>query len=221
MKNYWTMVHFFTIRQITYLGWVIALLSSPLRAQTTTTTKLWTEADRQYTVDNLKRTRDLIIQETENLSPAQWRFKESPDRWSIGEIVEHLALWEIIWAREVSMGSRSKPQPELNQTSKPDQYYADWIMEDTPHVSPDFSRPTGFIEGKNNLTFFLKLRNQTISFVEKTQADMRAQFELTGTDSPRNMHQVYIFQWGHVDRHLRQIRKVKAHANYPKETAGK
>ena len=184
-------------------------------------TKLWTESDRQYTLDNLKRTRDAIIQETENLSPAQWKFKESPDRWSIGEIVEHLALWEIIWAREISMGSRSKPQPELNQTSKPDSYYATWIMEDSPHVSPDFSRPTGFIEGKNNLTFFLKLRNQTIGFVEKTTVDMRAQFELVGTDNPRNMHQVYIFQWGHVDRHLRQIHKVKAHPNYPKETAAK
>ncbi|WP_128546559.1 DinB family protein [Larkinella soli] len=177
--------------------------------------KLWTETDRKYTVDQLKRTRDALVAETENLTPAQWAFHESPDRWSIGEVVEHLALWEIIWAREISMGTRNKPQPELNQTSKPDSYYAEWIMEPNPHKSPDFSRPSGFIEGKNNLAFFLKLRNQTISFVETTQADMRAHFELTATDSPRNMHQVYIFQWGHVDRHLRQIRKIKQHPNYP------
>lgn len=184
-------------------------------------TKLWTKADRQYTVNNLKRTRDLVVQETEQLSPEQWRFKESPDRWSIGEIVEHLALWEIIWAREISIGIRNKPQPELNQTSKPDSYYATWIMEDSPHVSPDFSRPTGFIQGRNNLLFFQKLRDQNIAFADTTQADMRASFEFTATDYPRNMHQVYIFQWGHVDRHLRQIRKVKAHPNYPKETAEK
>ena len=182
------------------------------------TPKLWTESDRQYTVDNLKRTRDAILAETENLSPAQWRFRESPDRWSIAEVVEHLALWEIIWAREISMGIRNKPQPELNQTSKPDSYYVEWIMEPNPHKSPDFSRPTGFIDGKNNLQFFLKLRNQTIGFVETTPADMRAHFELTATDSPRNMHQVYLFQWGHVDRHLRQIRTIKRHPNYPVST---
>jgi hypothetical protein len=191
------------------------LLCSPVLAQTPTTAKLWTEADRQYTLDNLQRTRDEIIRETESLTPAQWAFHESPDRWSIGEVVEHLALWEIIWSREISMGSRSKPQPELNQGSKPDSYYAEWIMEPTPHKSPDFSRPTGFIEGKNNLLFFTKLRDQTIDFVKATHADMRAHFELTATDSPRNMHQVYIFQWGHVDRHLRQIRKIKEHPNYP------
>ena len=193
-------------------------LASCLTTLAQTPQKLWTEADRHYTVDNLKRTRDEIVRETENLSPAQWAFHESADRWNIGEVVEHLALWEIIWTREISLGSRSKPQPELNQTSKPDRYYAEWIMEPSPHKSPDFSRPTGFIEGKNNLTFFLKLRNETIGFVETTPADMRAHVELTATDSPRNMHQVYIFQWGHVDRHLRQIRKIKQHPNYPAAT---
>ncbi|WP_247237930.1 DinB family protein [Telluribacter sp. SYSU D00476] len=180
------------------------------------TPKLWTEADRTYTVDNMVRTRNELVKETEHLTPEQWAFRESPDRWSIGEIVEHLALWEIIWAREVSMGSRSTPQPELNKTSRPDSYYTDYIMEEAPHVSPDFSRPTGFIRGKDNLTFFVKLRDQTIQFIQTTQADMRAHFELTATPNPRNMHQVYLFQWGHVDRHLKQIRKVKAHPNYPK-----
>lgn len=195
----------------------IVLIAFLLTTSATKAQKLWTEADRQYTLDNLKRTRDELVRETQTLTPAQWAFHETPDRWSIGEVVEHLALWEIIWAREISMGSRSKPQPELNQVSKPDSYYAEWIMEPNPHKSPDFSRPTGFIDGKNNLVFFLKLRNETIKFVETTQADMRAHFELTATDSPRNMHQVYIFQWGHTDRHLRQIRKIKQHPNYPAE----
>ena len=58
--------------------------------------KLWTEADRQYTLDNLKRTRDDLVKETENLTAEQWKFKESPERWSIAEIVEHLGNWELL-----------------------------------------------------------------------------------------------------------------------------
>ena len=176
---------------------------------------LWTEADRQYTLDNMRRTRDLLIKETENLSLEQWSFRDSAHRWSIGEVVEHLALWEIVWAREIGMGCRNKSQPELNATSKPDSYYMDFIMEETPHTSPDFTRPTGFIHGKDNLTFFLRGREQAIKFIETSKADMRAHFELTNTPNPRNMHQVLIYQWGHVDRHLRQIAKLKAHKNYP------
>lgn len=192
---------------------VFLLMSSPLLAQTPA--RLWTEADRQYTLENLRRTRDELVRETEHLTPAQWAFHESADRWSIAEVVEHLALWEIIWSREISIGSRNKPQPELLKSTKPDSYYLNFILKPAPHQSPDFSRPTGFMEGKNTLTFFTRLRDQTISFVEKTEADMRAHYELTATDSPRNMHQVYIYQWGHVDRHLRQIRKIKQHPQYP------
>ncbi|MGA0560418.1 DinB family protein [Larkinella sp. VNQ87] len=192
------------------------LTSAPVWAQPSA--RLWTAADQQYTVENLKRTRDELVRETANLTDAQWHFHETPERWSIAEVVEHLALWEIIWAREISIGTRNKPQPELNQTSRPDSYYASFIMEDTPHKSSEMSKPLGLLRGKDNLTFFLWHRNLAIAFAETTKADMRAQFEFTAAgDNPRNMHQVYIYQWGHVDRHLRQIRKVKAHPNYPKE----
>lgn len=176
---------------------------------------LWTEVDRQYTLDNMRRTRDALIKETENLTPEQWAFRDSANRWSIAEVVEHLALWEIVWSREISLGSRNKPQPELNATSSPDSYYTTFIMEDKPHTAPDFAVPTGFIQGKNNLTFFLRGREQAIKFVETTKLDLRAHFELTNTQYPRNMHQVLIYQWGHVDRHLRQIAKLKQNKNYP------
>ena len=179
------------------------------------TKSLWTEADRQYTLENMRRTRDALVKETENLTPAQWAFRDSTNRWSIGEVVEHLALWEIVWAREIGMGSRNKPQPELNATSSPDSYYTTFIMEDKAHVAPDFAVPTGFIKGKDNLTFFLRGREQAIKFVETTKLDLRSHFELTNTPNPRNMHQVLIYQWGHVDRHLKQIAKLKTHKNYP------
>jgi hypothetical protein len=44
------------------------------------TKSLWTEADRQYTLDNMRRTRDLLIKETENLSLEQWSFRDSVHR---------------------------------------------------------------------------------------------------------------------------------------------
>lgn len=183
--------------------------------------RLWTEADQKYTVENLKRTRDDLTREVENLTDTQWHFRESPDRWSIADVVEHLGTWEIAFAREIGEGIRNAPRPELTPTSKtpdPDKYYRDFIMEDKPHTAPDFARPTGLIKGKNNLTFFQLKRDLAIGFADTTKTDMRAYYERTGSKFPRNMHQVYIYQWGHVDRHLRQIRNVKKHPNYPSAT---
>lgn len=183
--------------------------------------RLWTTADQRYTVENLRRTRDALTREVETLTDAQWNFRESPDRWSIADVVEHLAIWEIAWAREIGEGIRNAPRPDLtpNQTAgapDPDKYYRDFIMEDKPHIAPDFARPTGLIKGKNTLAFFQLKREQVIAFADTTQTDMRAYYERTGSKFPRNMHQVYIYQWGHVDRHLRQIQKVKQHPKYPK-----
>lgn len=195
---------------------ILLLVGSPLLVWAQETPKLWTETDRQYTLDNMKRTRDELVKETENLTLPQWAFRESADRWSIAEIVEHLAIWEAIWNREVGMGSRNKPTPELNATSKPDTYYHEFIMEDAQHNASDITKPMGFMEGKNNLTLFLRNHAVNLKFVETTKADLRAHFELANTANPRNMHQVLIFQWGHMDRHLRQIKKVKNHPNFPK-----
>ncbi|WP_353719167.1 DinB family protein [Dyadobacter sp. 676] len=178
--------------------------------------KLWTAADKQSTIGQLIRTRDAVVRETENLTPEQWSFREAPDRWSIAEIVEHLALWEIVWSRELSIGARNKPQPELLKTTRPDSYYQEFIMEPNPHKAAEIAAPTGFIKGKDNLTFFLRGREQNLTFVRNSDADMRAIFELTGTPEPRNMHQVLIYHWGHTDRHLRQILKVKSRPSYPR-----
>src|SRR5688572_17360327 len=79
----------------------------------------WTEDDRKYLLENLIRSRDELLKETEGLSKKQWEFKESEDRWSINQVVEHMAIFELIFDREISIGMR-RPQPEFNKDVKPD-----------------------------------------------------------------------------------------------------
>jgi hypothetical protein len=181
--------------------------------------RLWTESDRKYLLDNLIRSRDSIIIETQTLSDKQWNFKESPERWSIKEVVEHLAIYELIYDKEVSLGVNTGPQPELNKTVKPDSFYVNFIMEEKPHITTDytkpftFSVPMGLNEGKNNVAWFLRMRNESIEYLKTTPVDLRSCYMKPGRP---NIHQVYIYVFGHTDRHLRQIRKIKLDPNYPK-----
>ena len=46
-------------------------------------------------VAHLERTRDGFVAATRDLSEAQYQFKPDPDGWSIGQIVEHVALAEL------------------------------------------------------------------------------------------------------------------------------
>jgi hypothetical protein len=171
-------------------------------------TRLWTESDRRYLLDNLIRSRDSILIETQYLTKKQWNFKESPDRWSIKEVVEHLAFYELIYEKEISLAVNTGPQPELNKTAKPDSFYLDFIMEEKPHITTDytkpftFSVPMGLNEGKNNVAWFVKMRNESIGYLDTATIDLRSCYMRPGRP---NIHQVYINVFGHTDRHLRQI----------------
>src|SRR5258708_29204794 len=53
-----------------------------------------TPTERDRALRYLAETRDNLKQVTKGLSDAQWNFKPAPDRWSIAEVVEHLAVAE-------------------------------------------------------------------------------------------------------------------------------
>ncbi|MEJ1239172.1 DinB family protein [Chryseolinea sp. T2] len=183
-------------------------------------TKAWTEADRKFLLDNLTRSRDELIRETKDLSKAQWSFKESPDRWSINEIVEHIAIWELLLCDRISNQLEYDAHPELIAQAVPDSVKLGFIMEEKPHHSADYTKPytytipMGINELKSNIAWLLKMRNESINYVSSAQDDLRAHF-LPG--SKTNTHGTFITLFGHTDRHLRQIRKVKQHPAYPKK----
>lgn len=180
--------------------------------------RLWNETDRKYLVENLTRTRDSIIEETKDLTEAQWNFKESPDRWSIKEIIEHLAIWELLLSREVNLALVAGPQPDIVKNAKQDSTIINFLMEEKQHIATDYTKPftftvpMGLNDGKNNLSWLMKMRNESIQFLDSTSIDLRYYFMRAGRG---NVHQVYITIFAHTDRHLRQIRKVKLDPKYP------
>jgi hypothetical protein len=180
-------------------------------------TKHWTEEDRQYQLQNFKRTQDLLVSETTNLTDEQWHFRGTPGQWSIAEVVEHLGLWEVIFTRDINIILRNAPNAALQQACRPDSSYLNFIMEEKQHNSPDYSKPSGFIRGRNNLDYFLHRRAMVTRFVDTTTADLRLYHQPVGGGIFRDVHQILLVDWGHVDRHLRQIRRVKEHALFPKD----
>ena len=171
------------------------LLSIPMLPSFTQQRKLWSEDNRKYLVDNLSRTRDSIITETKNLSQAQWNFKESPDRCSINQVVEYLAIWETLLQREISQALVAGPRPELNKEARTDSAVVGFLMEENPHIANEYTKPftftvpLGLNDGKNNLAWFLKMRNEGVNYVDSTTADLRAYFLRPGRG---NIHQVFI-----------------------------
>ena len=179
---------------------------------------VWTEADRKYLIDNLIRSKEEIIAETKNLTKEQWDFKESPNRWSINQIVEHLCLWELIQMNDISVALRNDPMPDYAPPLADSVFIDPDPDRQAKRITTEFTRPFTFgvplgnNEGKNNVTWYTTMRNESIEFLKTTQDNLRIHYVCFGP----NIHQGYMMFFRHSFRHLGQIRDVKKHPNYPK-----
>ena len=53
-----------------------------------------TEAEKERALQYLESTRRDVLDATKGLSEAQWNFKPGPDRWSVAQVMEHIAAAE-------------------------------------------------------------------------------------------------------------------------------
>lgn len=180
--------------------------------------KIWTEEDRQFLLKELRRTKDKIIAETENLTLAQWHFKPSEDSWSIGQVVEHIGLYERIVLQEAWIANSLPPQPQFFQQSNSDSTYLAWMAEINPHVASENAIPLGFMKGKDHLDFFLYGRDLILNYIKETAIDLKVHFTPRESEpnNRRSIHGLFVVHFGHTDRHLRQIERIKSNPNYPK-----
>lgn len=181
------------------------------------TRPLWTDSNRKFLVSNLERTKLEIIKETQSLTSAQWLFKEDSTKWSIAQVLEHLGLYERIFAQEADIMLSSDPDPQLDSLSLPDSAYLHWMNDPSPHKAEWNAVPLGLMKGSDNLTFFLFGRNHILEFIENTKYDLKAHFTYRwGEEKRRSIHALMVVHFGHTDRHLKQIKRIKLNQNFPK-----
>jgi hypothetical protein len=78
---------------------LIVLLLSGLAAvsgwaQTAAPATTLTPEERESALKSFQATRDNFLNRSPGLSPKQWTFKPAPDRWSVAEVSEHIAVSE-------------------------------------------------------------------------------------------------------------------------------
>jgi hypothetical protein len=179
--------------------------------------QLWSDSDRKFLVANLERTKLEIISETQNLSIEQFSFKEDSTKWSIGQVLEHMGLYERIFYQEADIMLSSTPEPQLDSLSLPDTSYINWMNDPSPHKAEWNAEPLGLMKGKDNLSFFLFGRNHIIDLVKNTTYDLKSHFTYRwGNEKRRSIHALMVVHFGHTDRHLRQIKRIKKSPSFPK-----
>ncbi len=175
-----------------------------------------TPAEKEKALTYLGETRDGVSAAVKGLSEAQWKFKPAPDRWSVAEIVEHLAVLEGLFVSNISaqilQSPAGKPGADVHATDAA--ILAKVPDRSTKAHAPEMIVPTGRWTPQELLDRFLASRRETARFLEST-ADLRGHVLNHPALGPLDGYEWVLAIAAHTERHTKQILEVKADPHFP------
>ena len=177
--------------------------------------------DREFAIKYLKETEKDFLKSVKGLSDEQWKFKPGPDRWSVAEVSEHIALAEDFLSSMVTEKILKSPEasPEQRAAVKGKE---EQILKMIPDRSkkaqaPEQLKPRNAFAGRDALLkAFTSKRDSNIKYIKDTQDPLHAHI------APSPIGEFDAYQWmlfmaAHSKRHTAQIEEVKADPNFPKK----
>ena len=177
-----------------------------------------TQAERERAANYLQQTRDGVLAATRGLSEAQMKFKAAPDRWSVAETLEHIALAEDFLLQNITDKIMKAPAgPADRDTAKIDAGILAMVPDRTQkRQAPGPLVPTGRWTPVESIDHFQKSRAKTLEFLQSTP-DLRGHASSDNPfQQPMDAYDWLLFIAAHSERHTKQILEVKADPNFPK-----
>jgi len=177
-----------------------------------------TQADLDRGLQYLETTKKNIVDATRGLSQAQWNFKPSPFRWSVAQVMEHIAASEDLLRQAAEDQIKKAPAGPDRDLKKTD----DKVLEVIPDRSRKFQAPEQ-LRPKNQfgspeaaLKHFLESRQRTVELLKNTP-DLRAHVVDSGLLGKIDAYERILFVGAHSERHTKQLLEVKADPKFPKQ----
>jgi hypothetical protein len=177
-----------------------------------------TQAEKDRALQYLETTKKGVLDATRGLSEAQWNFKSGPDRWSVAQVMEHIAAAEdfirTMTKEKIMMAPAGEPGRDLKKTD-------DAVLAMVPDRTTKVQAPEPLVPSNRfgspeaSLKHFVESRAATEDFLKST-AGLRDHV----SDSPMGKLDGYEFVLliaAHSERHTKQINEVKADPNFPKK----
>jgi hypothetical protein len=203
-----------TNRSLNYL--VIAVLA--VTAVAASSAQELTQAETEHALQYLESTKRDVLDATKGLSEAQWNFKPAPDRWSVAQVMEHVAAAEdFIRVDFVQKKVMTLPAGEPGRDVKKIDAAVEAMIPDRSHKAqaPEPLVPNNrFGSPGGSLKHFLESRETTEQFLRSTPR--LRDHVMDGPVGKMDGYEFILFIAAHSERHVKQINEVKADPNFPK-----
>jgi uncharacterized protein with HEPN domain len=178
------------------------------------------EADeRQRVLEQLASSEARLLEVVDGLTPEQWRFRETPERWSIAEIVEHLVLFEGFILGAVANALKGPAEDEKKPLAAGKEHLVLGLADarETKFSAREVVRPVGAWSSTAQLIAeFREARARTVAFAMETDADLRGHFFPHIAFGDLDCCQWLVVLGQHTRRHVLQIEEIKADPAYPR-----
>jgi hypothetical protein len=189
---------------------VVAAIIVPPRAAEAQMTPL----ERSRLTAHLTMTESWLIDEVTDLSSDQLAFRPSPGSWNIMEVVEHLVVVGPIYWDDLQRAVKGR---RLDRDLSNGDAHILWygIDRTRPETAIPSERPPGRLRDiRAGLDALRKDHARLVEYVKTTKDDLRHRLvERQACDA---------YQWAlliatHEQRHILQIREIKADPKFPKQ----
>jgi len=177
-----------------------------------------TQTEREHALQYLESTKKDVVDATKNLSDAQWTFKPGPDRWSVAQVMEHIAAAEdFIRVDFVQKKVMTLPAGEPGRDVKKIDAAVEAMIPDRSHKAqaPEPLVPNNLYGSpEGSLKHFIESREITEQFL-RSNSGLRDHV-MDGPVGKMDGYEFILFIAGHSERHVKQIDEVKADPKFPK-----
>ena len=181
-----------------------------------------TKEQRAHAVQLLQDAQKEFVAAVESLSDEQWNYKPAPERWSVGEVAEHIVLAEGLLFSKVEESLAGKPNPDWETQTKGKTEFLEKVMVNRQYKAqaPEQIKPQGKLTRAEIMSKYAEGRAKSIKFIEDTDLPLN---EYTAEHPFPVFKTLNAYQWLiyiplHNMRHDLQIEEVKTSAGFPKQT---
>jgi hypothetical protein len=178
-----------------------------------------TKEERAKAIKMLIDSQKEFMDAVENISDAQWNYKPSPFRWSVGLVAEHITLTQDRLFSVIQMSLKRQPNPDWESKTAGKEEVLERVLPNRTGraQAPVEVRPTGKLTRDEVINRFKQSHAKIMEFAEKTDLPLKAHT----VDNPSpifntlNAYDWLLYIPLHTTRHLKQMAEVKASPGYP------
>jgi hypothetical protein len=176
-----------------------------------------TDTERQKALELLIRSRQALLDAVDGVTEQQAHWKPAPERWSILEYVEHLAVSDDALVALVGRSLQSPAQRETTDERRArEQKIRETPMPRGVNRAPATLQPSArFGSLADALAAFQKARDRTMEFTRDTQEDLRSHFAPHTVLGPLDGYQWLVGNARHAESHAGHIREIRNLTDFP------